>query len=188
MRKGKLILISGPSGVGKGSVRKIMEFKDYFFSVSSTTRTIRKGEKNGVHYNFLSKEEFSKKIENGDMLEHASFVDNYYGTERSVVNEHLENGRNVLLEIECQGAIQVLEKMQDVISIFIVPPSLIELENRLVLRGTEDSGKIKKRLEKAEEELKLKHHYQHVVVNENIKKAAQEIDGILFNEIGKNEN
>lgn len=188
MKKGKLILISGPSGVGKGSVREVMEFKDYYFSVSSTTRKIRKGEMDGVHYNFLTHEEFQEKINNSEMLEYANFVDNFYGTDKSLVLKRLENGENVLLEIECQGAIQVLEKLDDVISIFIVPPSLSELKKRLELRGTEDTEKIQKRLKKAKEELELQNNYQHIIVNNDIESAAKEIDQILFSQTGdKNE-
>lgn len=183
MREGKLILISGPSGVGKGSVRNLMKFNDYFFSVSSTTRPKREGEVSGVHYNFISKSEFEEKIKNGDMLEHAEFVGNYYGTDKTVVFNRLKKGQNVLLEIECQGAIQVLSKMKDVISIFIIPPSLEELERRLRVRGTESSEKIQKRLKKAEEELKLKDNYKYIVENKDLEKAAGEIDNILFAEI-----
>lgn len=181
MKKGKLILISGPSGVGKGSVRELMTFKDYHYSVSSTTRPKREGEIDGEHYNFLTKEEFKEKIDKGEMLEYAEFVDNYYGTDKEVVEKKLNAGENVLLEIECQGAIQVLEKMDDVVSIFIVPPSLAELERRLRTRGTETDEKILKRLKKAEEELKLKDKYEYIIENDDLEKAANEIDDILFN-------
>ncbi len=184
--KGKLIVFSGPSGVGKGTIRKELKFTDYVFSVSSTTRSIREGEINGVHYNFISHEEFTKKIENDEMLEHAEFVGNYYGTEKAVVNKLLEAGKNVFLEIECQGAIQVIEKMDDVLSIFILPPSLEELEKRLVNRGTEAEEVVNQRLEKAREELELKSYYKYNVINDELSRVVSEIDEILFKELGIN--
>ncbi len=166
MKKGKLIVISGPSGVGKGTIREK-----------------RAGEVDGVHYNYISKEDFLNKVENNKMLEHAEFVGNYYGTDEEEVLKKLEAGENVLLEIECQGALQVLEKMPNVISIFIVPPSLEELENRLRQRATEDDSKIEKRLKKATEEMKLQSKYQYVIINENLEDAVKELDNILKKEI-----
>lgn len=183
--RGKLILISGPSGVGKGSVRQKMQFRDYTFSVSSTTRTKRAGELDGVHYNFLNNDEFKEKIEKKDMLEYAEFVGNLYGTDKEVVEKSLNNGQNVLLEIECQGALQVLEQLDDVISIFLVPPSIEELENRLNTRGTETQDKIQKRLTKAKEELEYAKHYKYTVVNDNIDDASKEIDNILKKYVGE---
>ncbi len=185
MKKGKLIVISGPSGVGKGTIREKINFDNYVFSISSTTREKRIGEIEGVHYNFISKEEFLSKVENNQMLEHAEFVGNFYGTDKEEVLKKLNSGENVLLEIECQGALQVLEKMPDVLSIFIVPPSLEELENRLRQRGTEDNNKINKRLKKAKEEMDLKSKYQHVIVNENLDNAVKELDSILEKEINE---
>lgn len=181
MKKGKLILISGPSGVGKGTIREKMKFKDYHFSVSSTTRSKREGEVDGVHYNFITKEQFEEKIKNNKMLEYAQFVDNYYGTDKDEVAKHLNEGKNVLLEIECQGALQVLDKIEDVESIFIIPPSLEELEFRLKSRGTESEDKIKARLKKAQEELGYKEHYKYNVVNDDLEIAAKQLDDILFN-------
>ncbi len=183
MEKGKLIVFSGPSGVGKGTIRKELKFTDYEFSVSSTTRSAREGEVDGVHYHFISKEEFEQKIANGEMLEHAEFVGNYYGTELKTVTDMLEAGKNVFLEIECQGAIQVIEKVEDVLSIFILPPSLEELESRLVGRGTEDMSVVEKRLAKAKEELSLKDHYKYNVINDELDRVVAEIDEILFKEI-----
>ncbi len=183
MKKGKLIVISGPSGVGKGTIREKIKFDDYVFSISSTTREKRNGEVEGVHYNYISKEEFLNKVENNQMLEHAEFVGNFYGTDKEEVLKKLEAGENVLLEIECQGALQVLEKMPNVISIFIVPPSLEELENRLRQRATEDDNKISKRLKKAKEEMKLESKYQYVIINENLEDAVKELDNILNKEI-----
>ena len=135
--RGKLIVFSGPSGVGKGSIREKLKFKDYEFSVSSTTRSPRDGETHGVEYFFISKDDFQKKIDNNEMLEHAEFVGNFYGTELATVERLLDEGKNVFLEIECNGALQVLSKVKDAISIFIIPPSIEELERRLRGRNTE---------------------------------------------------
>lgn len=183
-KQGKLILISGPSGVGKGSIRKQMKFSNYKFSISSTTRNSREGELDGREYHFITPEDFQKKIKNGDMLEYAEFVGNFYGTDKNVVFDMLKKGHNVLLEIECQGALQVLKKIPEVISVFILPPSLEELEKRLNARGTEDDAKIKKRLKKACEEIVYKDCYKYYVINDNIDDAAKQIDDILFKEIG----
>lgn len=183
MKKGKLIVISGPSGVGKGTIRNNLSFKDYIFSISSTTREIRKGEVDGEHYFFITKEEFEKKINNEEMLEYAQFVGNYYGTDKSLVMEKINKGINVLLEIECQGAMQILDKIDDVLSIFIIPPSLEELERRLRARGTENDEKIKLRLKKAQEELKLQSKYKYVVTNDNLENATTHLDEILLGEL-----
>ena len=182
MKKGKLIIISGPSGVGKETIRKKMNFTNYIYSISSTTREPRNGEINGEHYNFLTLKEFEEKIKNNEMLEYAKFVNNYYGTEKKVVDEFLNHGKNVLLEIECQGALQVIKKMPEAISIFILPPSIEELENRLIKRNTESMDIIKQRIEKAQEEMMLKNLYKFNVINDNIENAAYEIDKILFKE------
>ncbi len=183
MKKGKLIVFSGPSGVGKGTIRKELKFTDYEFSVSSTTRKIREGEVDGVHYHYITREQFEEKIANGEMLEYAEFVGNYYGTELKTVTEMLEAGKNVFLEIECQGAIQVIDKVEDVLSIFILPPSLEELEKRLVNRGTEERSVVEKRLQKAKEELSLKDHYKYNVINDDLDRVVEEIDQILYKEL-----
>ncbi len=183
MKKGRLIVISGPSGVGKGTIRAKIKFDDYVFSISSTTREKRDGEVDGKHYNFITKDEFLDKVNKDEMLEYAEFVGNYYGTDKNEVLKKLDNGENVLLEIECQGALQVLEKMPNVLSIFIVPPSLKELENRLRLRATEDENKIEKRLKKATEEMNLQSKYQYIIVNNNLEDAVKELDAVLNKEI-----
>lgn len=180
--RGKLILISGPSGVGKGTIRKDIGFDDYVFSISSTTRTIREGEEHGVHYFYISRDEFEAKVSNGDMLESAEFASNLYGTDRNVVEALLDQGKNVLLEIECQGAIQVIDQMPDVISIFILPPSLKELETRLRGRGTESDDVINLRLKKAREEILYKDLYKHYVINDNLEHSSRELDRILTKE------
>ncbi|MGL4589204.1 MAG: guanylate kinase [Mycoplasmatales bacterium] len=184
--RGKLIVFSGPSGVGKGTIRKEMEFSNYVFSISLTTRKPRNQEEDGVHYHFVEKEYFEERIKQGKMLEYAEFVGNYYGTDADVVENLLIEGKNVFLEIECQGALQVLEKYDDVISIYIVPPSLQELENRLVLRGTESSEIVEQRLKKAEEELNYQDKYKYVVVNDNLKHVVSEVDAILNAELPLN--
>jgi guanylate kinase len=181
--RGKLIVFSGPSGVGKGSIREKLKFNNYEFSVSSTTRTARNGEIDGREYNFIAKDAFELKISNGEMLEYAEFCGNYYGTEVSVVETLLEQGKNVMLEIECQGAMQVLDKMTDVISIFILPPSIEELKSRLIGRGTENMETIEKRLAKASDEILLKDHYQYNVINDNIEDVVEKIDEIFEKEL-----
>lgn len=182
--RGKLIVFSGPSGVGKGTIREAMKFNNFKFSISLTTREIRPGETDGIHYHYVAKEYFQDRINQGKMLEHAEFVGNYYGTDLEFVEKQLELGKNVFLEIECQGALQVLDKVEDVISIFIVPPSIEELEARLRGRGTEDEDTLQKRLTKAREELSLKDNYSYVVINDKVDRAAAEIDLILNEEIG----
>ena len=182
MEKGKLIIISGPSGVGKETIRKEMKFNDYIYSISSTTREPRNGEIDGQHYNFLTIKEFEDKIKNNEMLEYAKFVNNYYGTEQKVVDNYLNKGKNVLLEIECQGALQVINKMPEAISIFILPPSIDELKNRLIKRNTESIEIINQRIEKAQEEMNLKDLYKYNVINDDVQKAALDIDRILFKE------
>ncbi len=181
--RGKLIVFSGPSGVGKDTIRRHMKYNNFVFSVSLTTREKREGEVDGVNYHFVTKEYFKDRIKNNKMLEYAEFVDNYYGTDEDFVEKELKNGKNVFLEIECQGALQVLDKMEDVISIFIVPPSIEELRARLTNRGTETGEVIEKRINKASEELQLSSKYKYSVINDNVERAAEAIDEILYAEI-----
>lgn len=183
MKKGKLIVFSGPSGVGKDTIRKHMEFDDFEFSVSLTTREKRVGEVDGVNYHYVTKEYFNDRINEGKMLEHAEFVGNYYGTDLEFVEKQLNDGKNVFLEIECQGALQVLEKKEDVISIFVMPPSIVELENRLIKRNTESKDVIAKRIAKASEEMQLASKYKFNIINDDVLRASKEIDEILNNEI-----
>lgn len=180
--RGKLILISGPSGVGKGTIRKEMKFNNYVYSISSTTRSKRPGEVHGVDYFFISKEDFVAKVERNEMLEYAEFVGNYYGTDQNAVEQLLSEGKNVCLEIECVGALQVLEKMPEAISIFILPPSIEELKKRLINRGTDDIIVIEKRLKKADDEISLKGHYKYNVINDELERVSAEIDAILEKE------
>ena len=189
-KSGLLIILSGPSGVGKGTIRQqIISNKDLnlFYSVSMTTRKCRPGEKDGVDYYFVSKEEFQKNIDNGNLLEWAEFVNNRYGTPKDKIDEQLKLGKNVLLEIETLGAEQVLQKCQgmNLLSIFIIPPSLEELENRIRHRGTEDEKVINERINKARLEMPKQDLYQYKVVNDNLENACQQIIDIIKQRINK---
>ena len=174
-KKGVLFVFSGPSGVGKGTLnaKLFAEFGHQMaFSVSATARAAREGEIDGVHYFFISKQEFENRIANNDFLEYAQFAGNCYGTPKSYVMSLLEKGKNVLLEIEVQGAMQVMERMPDCVSIFVLPPSFEELERRLRGRGTETEDKIVKRLETAKGELAYADRYKHQLVNGGDLEAA----------------
>lgn len=180
--KGLLIVISGPSGVGKGTVRKALFERtghNLVYSISMTTRAPRIGETNGVEYHFVSKEKFEEEIARGNLLEYANFCDNYYGTPLDKVEEQLEAGQEVVLEIEVQGAMQVKEKMPDAVYVFIAPPSMKALEQRLVSRGTESKEIIEKRLSKARSELKIASEYGYIVVNDTVENAADRIMAII---------
>ena len=181
MRKGTLYVFTGPSGAGKGTLLSILREQDdkLFYSISATTRAPRPGETDGVQYYFLSKAEFEEKIAQSAFLEHARYVDNYYGTLEAPVNEKLEQGFDVVLEIEVQGAMQVHEKRPDAVMVFIAPPSFDELAARLRGRGTEDEEKVLKRLETAKEELKHQNEFDYVVVNDQLDRAVEELKGIL---------
>ena len=173
--------MSGPSGCGKGTVLKEL-FKirdDVCMSVSATSRAPREGETDGVNYFFVTREKFEQMIKDGELLEHASFCENYYGTPAFYVNEMLEKGKNVILEIEVQGAMQIREKRPEAVLVFIMPPSMEELERRLCGRGTESAEVIKKRLEAAKDEMSLAEKYDYRVVNNEVLQAAEEISGII---------
>lgn len=183
--KGLLIVLSGPSGVGKGTVRKELFSQpntNYEYSISMTTRAPRDGEVDGVDYFFKSREEFEELIEQGGLLEHAEFVGNYYGTPLAYVNETLEAGRDVFLEIEVQGAAQIRKKAPDALFIFLAPPSISELQNRLVGRGTETEDIIKQRIATAKEELEMMSLYDYVVENDEIQNACEKINAIIIAE------
>lgn len=183
--RGLLIVLSGPSGVGKGTVRKEL-FKqpntNYEYSISMTTRKPRSGEVDGVDYFFKSREEFEQLIEEGGLLEYAEFVGNYYGTPLAYVNETLDAGRDVFLEIEVQGAAQIREKVPEALFIFLAPPSISELEKRLIGRGTESEEIIKQRIEAAKEELEMMSLYDYVVENDEIQNACDKINAIIVAE------
>lgn len=181
MKKGLLIVVSGPSGVGKGTVLKevMAENSNIYFSVSATTRDPRPGEIPGVTYHYLTKEQFLKNIEAGLMLEYAEYCDNYYGTLRQAVDRMRDEGKDVLLEIESCGAMQVMKNCSDAVTIFIAPPSMEELRRRLTERGTEKPEVIESRLAKAEEEMQHAHLYTHYVVNDTVENAKNIINQIL---------
>lgn len=188
--RGLLIVISGPSGVGKGTVRKAlfdMPKHNLTYSVSMTTRKMRPGEQDGVDYWFVSKDEFERKIEEGKLLEYAEFVGNYYGTPLDKVNAQLDEGKEVVLEIEVNGALQVKQKMPDCVSIFIVPPGKEALYERLMKRGTESEEIIKERIEKANREFKKAYLYDYIVVNDEVNNAADRIMAIIRAEHAKTE-
>ena len=188
-KKGKLFVFSGPSGVGKGTLNAMLfaEFGDQIaFSVSATTRAPREGEIDGKHYFFITKQEFEKRIANNDFLEYAQFAGNSYGTPRSYVMSLLEQGKNVLLEIEVQGAMQVRERMSESVSIFILPPSFEELENRLRGRGTETEEKILARLETAKKELAYAPAYTYQIVNGgDIEETYRQLRAVYLKETGQ---
>ncbi len=181
MSKGLLIIISGPSGVGKGTVLKSVFKNDsnLVYSVSCTTRLPREGESDGVEYHFITKEQFEDNIKNGKMLEHAIYCDNYYGTNAEYVEKERNEGRDVVLEIEVQGALQVMKKCPDAVSIFIAPPSFEILEKRLVGRGTETEEIIAARVAKAKEELSFMNEYEYKVVNDKLEDACDDVLAIL---------
>lgn len=185
-KKGTLFVFSGPSGVGKGTLnaRLFAEFGDQIaFSVSATTRAPREGEIDGKHYFFISRQEFENRIANNDFLEYAQFAGNFYGTPKPYVLSLLEQGKNVLLEIEVQGAMQVMARMPECVSIFVLPPSFEELERRLRGRGTESEEKVRARLETARGEIAYAPRYQYQIVNgEDVDAAYEQLRGIYLKE------
>ncbi len=188
--RGLLVVMSGPSGVGKGTIRKaLFQIPDnnFTYSVSMTTRKPRPGEIHGVDYFFVSRAEFEENIRQGRLLEYAEFVGEYYGTPLSFIEQKLSEGKEVIIEIEVQGALQVREKMPDAVFIFIVPPSKKALEERLKSRGTEDEKIIQQRLLKAEREYNLAYKYDYIVVNDDVNNAADRIYAIIRAEHAKTE-
>ena len=176
----KLYVISGSSGVGKGTVIKGFLDKNpqFILSVSCTTRKPREGETDGVNYFFLSKEEFQKNIDEDKFLEYAQFAGNFYGTKKKYVNERLAEGKNIILEIDTQGALQVKKRMPEAILIFICPPSFEELEKRLRGRHTEDEETIQRRLSKAKAELERAENFDYKIINDSIDNAIKSIEKI----------
>lgn len=187
--KGILFILSGPSGVGKGTVRaRLFERDDRLkYSISVTTRNKRPGEVDGVDYFFKTKEEFEQLIKEDKLLEYAKYVDNYYGTPREYVETTLAKGYDVLLEIEVQGAMQVQKSFPDGVFIFLFPPSLTELKNRILTRGTESEELIQSRMTKALSEIDMVHEYDYVVVNDDIDQAVDKIQAIIQSEHCKRE-
>lgn len=182
MDKGLLLVISAPSGGGKGTILKELFAQDenLRLSVSATTRGPRPGEEHGKQYYFLSREEFEGLIQEGKMLEHAEYVGNYYGTPAGPVDECLNKGMDVVLEIEVQGALIVKQKRPEAKLVFIIPPSFSDLELRLRSRGTETEETIAKRLEKAREEYQMADQYDYIVLNDKVEKAADELRAIIL--------
>lgn len=180
-----LIVLSGPSGVGKGTVRKALFSQpgnDFQYSVSMTTRQPRPGEVNGKDYFFVSKEEFEQHIREGQMLEYAKYVDNYYGTPLKYINDTLDEGKDVFLEIEVNGAMQVRSKCPDGVFIFLTPPDLMELRQRLIHRGTDSMEVINKRIHKAFGEIQMMQNYDYAVVNDQVDNAVTKIKDIIRSE------
>ena len=196
MKRGLLIIMSGPSGVGKGTVRRLVmadKSLNLAYSVSMTTRPRREHETPGVDYFYVTKEEFQKTLDEDGFLEHAQFVGNYYGTQKAYVEKLRNEGKNVLLEIEVEGAKQVISKCHgsDVVTIFLIPPSMEDLEQRIRKRGTESEEVIQQRLAKAQRELELKYAYDYPVINDTVKSAADQIRKIIRDKIkylGLNQN
>lgn len=182
-KKGLLVIVSGPSGAGKGTVVDILKNDSRFaLSISVTTREPRINEKDGVNYFFRSEEEFKKMADNKEFLEYAIFCGNYYGTPISYVNQKLEEGKNVILEIEVQGALQVKEIFKEAILIFLTPPSINELKHRLENRATEPKDRIEMRLNRAKEEFDMMDKYDYIVINNEIEKASNDIKNIVYAE------
>ena len=187
MSKGVLTVVSGFSGAGKGTVMKrlIQKYDDYALSISVTTRNPREGERDGIEYFFKTKEEVEAMIENDEFLEYARYVDNYYGTPRFYVEEMLAKGKNVILEIEIQGAMQIKAKNQEAVLVFVTPPSFEELRNRLIGRGTETADVIESRLKRASEEADGMPSYDYILVNDQVEDCVDRLHQIILSERAK---
>lgn len=184
-KKGILVVVSGFSGAGKGTIMKrlLEEYPDnYALSISATTRSPRPGESHGREYFFVSEEEFEEMIREGELVEYARYVNNYYGTPKAYVMEQLEQGRDVILEIEIQGALKVKEAYPDTLLLFVSPPDAGELKKRLVNRGTEDEAAIDSRLSRAFQEAQGVEKYDYFVINDDLEECVQEVHSIIRNE------
>lgn len=189
MNKGKLIVFSAPSGCGKGTmIKEIVRKGNYYCSVSATTRKPRNNEKDGVNYYFMTDEEFEKKISENAFLEYAGYCEHYYGTLLTEVDDYLEKGINVILEIEVNGAMNVMEKRPECVSVFVVPPSLKELERRLRKRGTEEDDVIAERIAKATWEISMSSNYDYIILNGELKDAVDDFMALMRAEELKTEN
>jgi len=182
-RQGILTVVSGFSGAGKGTLMKALLKKyDYGLSISATTRAPRVGEEDGREYFFLTRERFESMIEQGELIEWAEYVGNYYGTPKKYVTDQLEAGKDVILEIEVQGALHVKELFPNALLLFITPPNAMELKNRLVNRGTETMDKIEQRLSRASEEAIYMNDYDYIVVNDDLDECVERLNEIIENE------
>ncbi|QUH21687.1 guanylate kinase [Alkaliphilus sp. B6464] len=185
--KGLLVVVSGPSGAGKGTICKelLKNNSQIKVSISATTRLPRTGEEDGVNYFFINRDKFENMIDGDDFLEYAMVYDNYYGTPKQYVMNNLENGNDVLLEIDIVGALQIKERFEDAVFIFILPPSLEELKNRIIGRGTETLSDIEKRYGSAISEIKQVIKYDYAVVNDDVTRAVKDIEAIIRAEKSK---
>jgi len=190
MKKGKLIVLSGFSGSGKGTVVNglLNKYDDYAISISATTRKPREGEVEGVHYYFKTPEEFQTMVDNDEFIEHATFVENSYGTPKAFVENKLNEGINVILEIEVQGALKVKEKMPETEMVFIIPPTAKILKDRLVGRGTESLDVVLGRLRRAIDESDFIKHYDYVIINDDINECIINVNDTIHGNIKETEN
>jgi guanylate kinase len=181
IRKGLLLVVSGPSGAGKGTIcKELLERNPAInISVSATTRNPRHGEVDGVNYHFLTKEQFEERIEDNGFIEHAKVYDNYYGTPKANVLEVLDRGEDILLEIDIQGAMQVRERMPEGIYVFILPPSMSELKNRIIKRGSETEESLNKRFSSAYQEIDFIKKYDYYIINDNLERAVTTLESII---------
>ena len=180
MTRGKTFIVSGPSGVGKSTVLKALmeKRKNLYFSISATTREARPGEIDGVHYHFISVDDFRDWISRDEFLEYAEYVGNFYGTPKKYVDAAMDRGDDVILDIERQGAVQVCAKRPETVRIFIAPPSWAELERRLTARGTDTPEKVQKRLIRAQVELEMAGDYDYFVINDTVEQAVEELRAV----------
>ena len=182
MKNGKLIIVSAPSGCGKGTIlREILKDDKYYYSISSTTRKPREEDVDGVTYNFLTREQFEEKIKKGEWLEYAEYCNNYYGTPKSVTFQKLDEGKNVILEIEVEGAENVKKAYPEAVSIFILPPTIQELDRRLRKRGSENEAIIEERIRRAKYEISQSEKYDYTIVNGELEKAIDDFRSIIEN-------
>lgn len=181
-RKGILVVVSGFSGAGKGTLMKklVRKYDNYALSISATTRNPRPGEQDGREYFFVTKEEFKRRIAEDALIEYACYCDNYYGTPRDYAERHLEEGRDVILEIEIQGALKIKEKYPDALLLFVMPPSAAELRRRLFGRGTETQEVIDQRLQRAAQEAKGIEEYDYIVINDDLDTCVEELHAIII--------
>lgn len=185
-KSGKLIIYAGPSGSGKGTIKNMVLKNNDFnivFSVSATTRKPREGEKNGKDYFFIDQKEFKKLIKEKKFIEWTKYSGNYYGTLESEVLKSTNKGKNVLLEVEIEGVKNILKRFPESVTIFIMPPSIEELEKRLISRNTEKKSEIRKRLKIAKKEIKHSTHFKHIIVNKEIKESVKQLSDILKKEL-----